>query len=92
MAARRLRRADDVVFDMAGERAVLLDAAGTELITLNPVGSLVWNELDGDRGPGELAADLHPRFDGVSEQELRDDIASFLDELAELGLVVDAPS
>ena len=75
---------------MAGDRAVLLDASGTELITLNPVGSLVWNELDGVRGPAELAAALHDRFTGVSLDELRADIAEFLDELATLGLAVDA--
>lgn len=75
---------------MAGDRAVLLDASGTELITLNAVGSMVWNELDGVRGPAELAAALHRRFTGVGLDELRDDIAAFLDELATLGLAVDA--
>ena len=75
---------------MAGDRAVLLDASGTELITLNPVGSLVWNELDGARDADELAADLHGRFTSVGLGELRDDISAFLDELAELGLAVDS--
>lgn len=75
---------------MAGSRAVLLDASGTELITLNPVGSLVWNELDGRRDADELAASLHEKFAGVELTELRADVAAFLDELVELGLVVDA--
>ena len=65
MVDRRLRRSDEVVFDMAGPRAVLLDASGTELITLNPVGSLVWNELDGRRDADELGPVLHERFAGV---------------------------
>jgi hypothetical protein len=92
VADRALQRSADVVFDMAGDRAVLLDASGAELITLNPVGSMVWNELDGERGPAELAAALHDRFAGVNLDELRADIAEFLDELAALGLAVDAAS
>ena len=90
VAGRRLRRNNEVVFDMAGERAVLLDASGRELITLNPVGSIVWNELDGARDAAALAADLHGRFTGVDHDELTRDIDAFLDELAALGLAVDA--
>jgi hypothetical protein len=72
---------------------VLLDAAGTELITLNPVGTLVWEALDGERDPSGLAADLHARFTDVALDELVADIDAFLAELAALGLVVgvDAP-
>lgn len=75
---------------MEGDRAVLLDTTGTELITLNAVGSVVWNELDGDRDAAELAADLLDRFDGVGLGQLAHDITTFLDELAALGLAVEA--
>lgn len=69
---------------------MLLDATGSELITLNAVGSVVWIELDGARGASELAADLVERFAGVGLKELGDDIATFLDELVGLGLAVEA--
>jgi hypothetical protein len=88
---RRLQRSADVVFDVIVDRAILLDAAGAELITLNAVGTLVWHELDGRRDADDLAADLLDRFVGVGFDELCRDIAAFLDELAALGLVVDAP-
>jgi hypothetical protein len=87
---RRLQRSDDVVYDLAGERAVLLDAGGRELITLNPVGTIVWNELDGRRDVATIAADLLPRFTGVDLAALQADIAAFTDELVALGLAVDA--
>ena len=87
MSERRLQRSADVVFDVVVDRAILLDGAGTELITLNAVGTVVWHELDGRRDADELAADLLDRFVGVEFDELRADIAAFLDELAALGLV-----
>ena len=85
-----MKRADDVIFEVTGGRAVLLDAAGSELITLNPVGTLVWQGLDGRRTQRELAADLHPTFEGVALDELASDIDAFVAELRASGLVVDA--
>ena len=62
MSERRLQRSADVVFDVVVDRAILLDGAGTELFTLNAVGTVVWRELDGRRGADDLAADLLDRF------------------------------
>jgi hypothetical protein len=85
-----VQRSDHVVFDLADDRALLLGADGKELITLNPVGSVVWQELDGRRDAAALAADLHERFEDVDVEVLREDITMFLTELVELGLAVDA--
>jgi len=90
MDATPQKRADDVIFEVTGGRAVLLDAAGTELITLNAVGTLVWQGLDGRRTSDQLAADLHARFEGVTREDLANDIAAFVAELKASGLVVDA--
>ena len=89
---RRLQRSADVVFDVVVDRAILLDGGGHELITLNAVGTVVWNELDGRRDADELAADLFGRFVDVGLDELRADIAGFLEELVTLGLAVDGPN
>jgi hypothetical protein len=92
VSERRLQRSADVVFDVVVDRAILLDGDGAELFTLNAVGTVVWHELDGRRVAADLAADLLDRFVGVGFDELRTDIAAFLDELAELGLAVDSPT
>jgi hypothetical protein len=84
------KRADDVIFEVTGGRAVLLDGAGAELITLNPVGTLVWQALDGRRDVTTLARDLQPRFDDVDLDRLTGDIVGFVSELESLGLVIDA--
>ena len=83
------RRADDVVLQVVDDRAFLLDASGTEMIVLNPVGTMVWEVLDAPAAPDAIAALLEPRFDGdVSREQLASDVREFLDELAGLGLVV----
>jgi hypothetical protein len=83
------RRADDVVLQVVDDRAFLLDATGTEMIVLNPVGTMVWEVLETPADPDVFATALQPRFDGdVSPEQLSSDVREFLDELAGLGLVV----
>jgi hypothetical protein len=81
------RRADNVLFEVVDGRAMLINSAGQELITLNPVGSMVWAALDGRHDAAELAASLVDQMDGVSVATLEHDIASFVAELAALDLV-----
>jgi hypothetical protein len=81
------QRSPRVVYEVVDGEAVLVDPEGKELLTLNPVGTLVWEELDGHRGPAELAAALIGRFDGVTRTEIERDIGSFLAEVDAAGLV-----
>ena len=88
-----LHRAPDVTFEIVDGRAMLIDGRGEELITLNPVGTLVWKALDGEADAESLARRLLPELEGVGPDVLEADIRTFLEELASLGLVApaDAP-
>lgn len=83
-----MRRVDDVVFEVVEGRAVLVRPDGTELITLNPVGTMVWEALAQPRDPGALADELNGRFGAVGREALERDCAEFVAQLRELGLVV----
>ena len=88
MADVTVRRSDDVVYEMSGDRAVLLDGTGRELITLNPVGSIVWNAMGDSTGPDALVAALAEVFPDVTHEQLADDVQAFLDELRDAGLIL----
>lgn len=81
------QRSPNVVYEVVGGQAVLVDPEGVELITLNPVGTVVWEELDGEREAADLAADLLGRFEGVTRSQLEVDIVAFLSEVDAAGLV-----
>jgi hypothetical protein len=86
------RRASGVVSDELDGHAVLLDRNAVRMLTLNPVGSLVWHLLDHDRTCAELATLLLPKVRGVTVEQLEIDLASFLAELVAAGVVVALPA
>ena len=76
-----------VVYEVVDGQAMLVDPDGIELLTLNEVGTRVWEMVDGTREPAELAAALIGEFEGVSLDDLGRDIAEFLTELEAAGLI-----
>ena len=82
------RRADNIGMQVVDGRAFLLDEGGAEMIVLNPVGTMVWDALDGASDASAIAASLAASFEDVSLAELESDVRYFLDELASVALVV----
>lgn len=67
---------------------MLVAADGTELITLNPTGTAVWETLADEGDPAALAAKLHEQRPDVGLETLESDVRDFLTELEAAGLVV----
>ena len=85
----QFRRAEEVLSEVVEGRAILLDAAGTELITLNPTGTLIWGALDGPTDLDTIVDRVLPSLDGVTREQLREDAEAFVRELRDIGLVVE---
>lgn len=73
------KRQDGAIAERSGERLVILDHSGTTVITLNPVGAIVWDRLPADIEA--IVQGLHVRFPDVATQTLREDALAFLDQL-----------
>lgn len=82
-----IRRRAGVSFEPSGDSVIILDADGTVLTTLNPVGAVIWKALDGERDVAALAKDLVADFEGVDEATLADDIEAFVATLVDSSLV-----
>ena len=81
------RRREGVTYEPSGDTVVILDADGTVMTTLNPVGAVIWKALDGEREPVQLARDLADHFDEVDQPTLVADITTFIASLADSGLI-----
>jgi hypothetical protein len=77
-----------MTWDDAGDRAVILDAEGSTLVTLNPVGTLVWHELDEPCDTAALVERISERFPDVPPQQVREDVEGFVASLVAEGLLV----
>ena len=84
---RNLRRNPDVVYEVVDGQAVLLAPGAGAMLTLNPVGTLVWRALGEVLNPIELADTLQPSFPAIPAEQLRRDVTAFVAELITLGLV-----
>ena len=91
-----MRRTPGAIDSPAGDQVVILDASGTELFTLNEVGTVLWNTLgDDSNGSSEeeivraAVAKIRAEFDGASPEQIEADVREFLAELRAAGLVTD---
>jgi hypothetical protein len=75
-----------VLSDVVDGRAVLIGPGGQEVISLNRVGSLVWDWLDRPRSDAELVDLVVEQFPAVERPAATKDVAAFLAELAGAGL------
>jgi hypothetical protein len=67
---------------------VILDARGSELITLNPVGSMLWHALAEPSEPSGLVDRLAGEFPDVDRAQLTSDVQDFVASLLAEGLIV----
>jgi SynChlorMet cassette protein ScmD len=66
--------------------AVLFNPDTADAVGINPVGVAVWKRIDGRRGLDQIAAGIREDFDKVPGAA-PDEIAAFIDDLAERGFV-----
>ena len=66
---------------------LLVDGAGTRMITLNALGGLIWEHLERSHTVAEIVAICASRYPSVAHETLTADVTAFLDQVRELGLV-----
>jgi hypothetical protein len=86
------RQADGVLAEELDGRAAIVDPKGAELITLNPVGSLVWTLLDGKVDVDKVVTAVTEACSPVERATVDSDVRAFLTELDALGLIVETAS
>jgi hypothetical protein len=84
-----LRPRRDVRFRVVGDEAVIVRQEEAEVLAVNEVGASVLELLDSRRSVGEILEALLERYD-VDRESLTSDVARFLSELRDAGVVDEA--
>ncbi|MBD3219673.1 PqqD family peptide modification chaperone [bacterium] len=69
-----------------GDETLILTESGDEILTLNEVGSFIWEQLNGQHTLSDVLDILCAEYE-VSREEAEADLAAFMGELAEHGLI-----
>ena len=85
--SRRVTRSPDALSAEVGDEVVLLNMATGYFHQLNVVGSYVWRALDEPRTIADLCRAAADDFEADDDDTCRRDIADFVRELHEAGLV-----
>lgn len=81
-----LQRSDQVLYQEVGGEAVLLDMASEQYFGLDPVGTRIWNLLDGETGLASIHATLNEEYD-ADPTRIGDDLLALAQTLEQAGLV-----
>ncbi len=71
--------------------AVLMNIKGGSMLTLNPSGSIIWQQLNDGRSPEQITAHLASEF-GISREQASADVNEFLEQLEAQHLIESAES
>lgn len=87
MTAAPRRRAGTLVEEVPGTgECVLFEPVSGQVLALNPTGAAVWDLLDGERTPADLAAILHEAT-GVEVEVAARDVEALLRDLEQAGFL-----
>lgn len=89
----RFARDSDVAWRQVGEEIVVVPISRqrTDLdnvYVLNDVGARIWQLLDGERGPGDIAGVLAEEYE-IGRDEAECDVREYLIELRDAGIVTE---
>ena len=81
-----LQRSADAYFEVVEDKAVIVDPAGTELLTLNTVGTIVWQSIDGEHDETAIVGELARQFPDMPSETLEADVRRFIADLEGMNL------
>jgi hypothetical protein len=80
----------DVLWRRVGDEAVVVNLKTNRIYSLNHTGARLWELISTGHDREAAEAALIEEFD-VEEDELREEVARILEELAKEGLILEAP-
>ncbi len=76
----KMKISEHVRTTITQDGAVLMNIKGGHMVTLNPIGSIIWQQLSDGRSPEQIAARLASEF-GVPREQACADVNEFLEQL-----------
>ena len=76
----KMKISEHVRTTITQDGAVLMNSKGGSMLTLNPSGSIIWQQLSDGRSPEQITSHLASEF-GISREQASADVNEFLEQL-----------
>ncbi len=87
----KMKISEHVRTTMTQDGAMLMNIKGGHMVTLNPIGSIIWQQLSDGHSREQIAAHLASEF-GISQEHAIADVNEFLEQLEAQHLIESAES
>jgi len=85
----KMKTSEHVRTTITQDGAELMNIKGGQMVTLNPIGSIIWQQLSDGRSLEQIAAHLASEF-GISREQASADVNEFLEQLEAQHLIESA--
>src|SRR5258708_24103695 len=75
-----MRVSENVRTTITQDGAVLMNIKGGHMVTLNPIGSIIWEQVSDGRSPEQIADRLASEF-AIPREQAAVDVSEFLEQL-----------
>src|SRR6267154_3354168 len=76
----KMKISEHVRTTITQDGAVLMNIKGGHMVTVNPIGSIIWQQLSDGRSPEQIAEHLASEF-GIAREQALTDVNEFVEQL-----------
>jgi hypothetical protein len=80
-------RPAELIWRQVDDGIVIVSPTAGQVRVLNPMGSHIWEQLDGQHSLGDIEQSLIGRYPHIPATQIHTDLHQFLNELSSRGLV-----
>lgn len=77
---------EGVIYRNVDNQAVIVDLESSYYCNLNEIGTIIWEQIDGQKTLSDIAGYICDKFE-IPEEQALEDVREFLDDIRKKGLI-----
>ena len=82
-----IQKKEKVISQNVEDQAVIVDLDSSHFFNLNKIGTIIWEQIDGEKSLSDIAGKLSGMFE-IPEEQVFEDVREFLSDMHKKGLVI----
>jgi Coenzyme PQQ synthesis protein D (PqqD) len=82
-----IQKKERVISQNVDDQAVIVDLESSHFFNLNKIGTIIWEQIDGQKSLTDIAGYICGKFE-IPEEQALEDVRDFLADMQKKGLVI----